>query len=127
MLNLDDQPSLALVVATMAVWRLTHLWQSEDGPWNVIANLRRLAGEGVLGTLLDCFYCLSVWIALPFAWWIGMTRSDQALLWPALSGAAILLERATQKPEPLPLTYLEDPEALDELLRQEPSIRIPTT
>ena len=43
--------------------------------------------------MLDCFYCLSLWIALPLAIWIGVSWRERALLWPALSAGAILLER----------------------------------
>ena len=39
------------------------------------------------------FYCLSVWMAAPVAIIIGETMKEHLLLWPALSGAAILLER----------------------------------
>ncbi len=110
MFSIDSQPTFTLILAALAVWRVTHLLQAEDGPWDVIARLRRLAGHGVLGSLLDCFYCLSIWIALPFAWWLGSTPADRALLWPALSAAAILLDRCSQTPEQPPLTYFEDPE-----------------
>jgi len=34
-------------------------------------RLRRLAGGGFWGGLLDCFYCLSLWVAAPFAVLIG--------------------------------------------------------
>jgi hypothetical protein len=56
----------------------------------------------------DCFYCLSMWIAAAFAAAAGSSWSERLLLWPALSGAAILLERATG---PAPAAYFEDPVA----------------
>ena len=49
-----------LVLGTLAVWRITHLLQAEDGPWDVVVRLRRRTGTGFWGQLLDCFYCLSV-------------------------------------------------------------------
>jgi hypothetical protein len=88
-----------LLIAALGVWRLTHLLQAEDGPWDVSVRIRRAAGDGFFGHLLDCFYCLSLWIALPMAWIVHRDPIDLALLWPALSGAAILLERATARPE----------------------------
>ena len=94
------------VMAALAVWRLTHLLNAEDGPGKVLARLRRLAGEGFAGELLDCFYCLSLWVAAPFAWWLGRTWAEWLLLLPAISGAAILLERVTA---PAPPIYTEDP------------------
>jgi len=84
-----------LLVGALSVWRVTHLLQGEDGPWDIVVRLRRLVGEGFWGKLLDCFYCLSLWVAAPFAWLCGDTWGERLLLWLALSGAAILLERAT--------------------------------
>jgi hypothetical protein len=84
-----------LTVGILAVWRVTHLFYAEDGPWEVFARIRRLAGSGFWGKLLDCFYCLSLWVAFPFAVILGDGWKDRLLLWPALSGAAILLERLT--------------------------------
>jgi hypothetical protein len=84
-----------LFLGILAVWRITHLLQTEDGPWDLVVRLRRRAGEGFWGRLLDCFYCLSVWIAAPFAIFLGQKLGDRLLLWPALSAGAILLDRAT--------------------------------
>jgi hypothetical protein len=84
-----------LLLGSLAVWRITHLLASEDGPWDLVLRLRKAAGSGFLGQMMDCFYCLSVWIALPFAFCIAESWREGLLLWPALSGAAILLERAT--------------------------------
>src|ERR1035438_7929939 len=57
----------SLVLGILAVWRVTHLLNGEDGPWEIFVRLRKLAGAGFWGELLDCFYCLSLWISLPFA------------------------------------------------------------
>lgn len=100
-----------LIAAALCVWRLTHLLQAEDGPWDASLRLRRAAGDGFFGRLLDCFYCLSLWIALPIAWAIHAGGLDWALMWPALSGAAILLERATARDQPSappPAPFIED-------------------
>jgi len=94
------------VMSSLAVWRLTHLLNAEDGPWQMLARLRRLVGVGFWGDLMDCFYCLSLWIAAPFAWWLGGAWTEWCLLWLAISGAAILLERTTAPAQP---AYFEDP------------------
>lgn len=83
-----------LLLGVLAVWRITHLLQAEDGPWELVARLRARAGAGQAGQLMDCFYCLSLWIALPFALLLGNGWLAQLMLWPALSGGAILLQRA---------------------------------
>lgn len=86
-----------LTLSVFAVWRLTHLFGKEDGPFDIIFLLRRKAGGGFFGKLMDCFYCLSIWIALPFALWLGRSWIERFLVWLALSGAACLLEQVTTK------------------------------
>ena len=88
-----------LVVGILVVWRITHLLFAEDGPWDAIIWLRRQAGTGFWGKLLDCFYCLSLWIAAPLAMLLGSGWEGRLLLWPALSAGAILLERLTSRDE----------------------------
>jgi hypothetical protein len=108
-----------LILGILGVWRITHLLHAEDGPWNLLVRFRRLLGSNFLGQLLDCFYCLSLWIAAPFAWILGQGWGESLLLWPALSGAAGLLQRATMSPDSSPpAMYLEDKEPTD-VLRQE--------
>ena len=61
----------------------------------MIVHIRRAAGDSFFGKLLDCFYCLSLWISAPLAWVIGRQVNERVLLWLAFSGGAILLERWT--------------------------------
>jgi len=107
-----------LFVASLVTWRLTHLLQAEDGPWNIIVRLRLLAGASVVGELLDCSYCLSIWVALPFACFIGTNWKERLLMWPALSATAILLERVSQPSIPTVINQ-QLGEPTDALLRQE--------
>ena len=86
-------------IVLLAVWRITHLIQAEDGPFDLIFKLRKLAGTGFFGQLMDCFYCCSVWVALPPGFYFGSGWLQKILLWLAFSGGAILLERATSKNE----------------------------
>jgi hypothetical protein len=87
--------ALWVVVSLLAVWRVTHLLHAESGPWDVFGAVRRGASRIGAGAVFDCFYCLSLWVALPFAavasddWIRGTT------LWFALSGGAILAHRLT--------------------------------
>jgi Protein of unknown function (DUF1360) len=103
-----------LVLGALVTWRVTYLLHAEDGPWQVLVRIRKLA-KAVSGKLFDCFYCLSLWVAAPFAYLLGESWEERALLVPALSGAAILLERLTTPTPPLP-NYIEDPEVSDGLL-----------
>ena len=54
-------------LAALATWRVAHLVAEEDGPADAIVRLRERAGAGWAGELMDCFYCLSLWTAAPFA------------------------------------------------------------
>jgi hypothetical protein len=107
---------LWIVVGSLAVWRVTHLVHAEDGPWNVISQAREKLCA--FGRVTACFYCLSVWVAAPAAFMIGEGWRERAWLWPALSAAAILLERMTlNRGEPPPPIYVEDPQPPPEVLR----------
>ena len=107
-----------LVLGILGVWRVTHLLHAEDGPWNTLAALRRRAGTGFWGGLLDCFYCSSVWVAAPFAWFLGDGLKARLFLWPALSAGAILLERSTTRAESAHAPYWREDDS-DVLLWQE--------
>lgn len=100
-----------IVVGILCVWRITHLFQAEDGPFDVIVRIRKAAGDTFWGRLLDCFYCLSLWVSLPFGWLLGQTAIERALLWPALSAGAILLERLSSRSGLQPTAhFMEDKE-----------------
>ena len=83
------------LVNALVVWRLTHLLGKEDGPFDIIFMIRKKAGAGFFGSLLDCFYCLSIWIAFLFGMWEGNLWHEKLVYWIALSGAACLLEQST--------------------------------
>ena len=70
--------------------------------------------------MLDCFFCLSVWIAAPVAYWIGESWKERLLLWPGLSAGAILVERISARTwEGSPAaTYYEESDEPDDLLRE---------
>lgn len=109
-----------LVIAMLGTWRITHLLQAEDGPWDLVVRLRLRAGEGVWGRVLDCFQCLSLWIAVLPSWLLGDSWLERALLWPALSAGAILLERSTAPArDPHPILYHEDAEVPHGVLRKQ--------
>jgi Protein of unknown function (DUF1360) len=107
----------SLIVGALCVWRITHLLSAEDGPGDILVRLRRSAGNGFWGQLLDCFYCLSLWVAVPFSLLLAEGWREGLLSWLALSAGAILLERATGPAVP-PAPYFEDEEDDHELLRQ---------
>jgi hypothetical protein len=63
---------------------------------------------------------MSVWVAAPLSWALGGSLEDRLLLWPALSGAAILLERVTEgRTATQAATYYEEQEHDDVMLRKQ--------
>ena len=98
----------SLLIASLCCWRVTHLLNAEDGPGEILVHLRRVAGNGFFGKLLDCFYCLSLWIAVPFAVVVSRNWREGVLMWLSISAAAILFERATIRTSPP--HYFEGPE-----------------
>jgi hypothetical protein len=110
-----------LLLGALALWRIAHLLVAEDGPFDISARLRRRAGQGLWGRLLDCFYCLSLWLAAPLALVIGATWRERLLLWPALSAGAVLLQRVLLERSGNPTApYWEDSEVSHGMLRKEP-------
>lgn len=99
---------LNLVVAVLATWRLCHLIAHEDGPFGVIARLRRAAGSGVVGALMDCPYCLSLWFAAPIAVQLAEGWRDGVVLWLAISGGSCLVEQLSTR-----LTRPDRPDIID--------------
>jgi len=96
---------MRLVLAVLATWRVTHLLANEDGPAEIVVRVRRSLGESWIGGLMDCFNCLSLWIAAPAALFLSRRPGPLVISWLALSGAACLLQNLAQKPavfEPSP-------------------------
>ncbi len=83
------------VLSALATWRASHLLAYEDGPADLVLRLRAWAGSGFLGRMLDCFFCLSLWVAAAFAFVLAREPIAWVVAWLALSGAACLLTRAT--------------------------------
>lgn len=107
------------VLAILATWRGTHLLASEDGPADLIVRFRSLLGKSVAATLMDCFNCVSLWIAAPAAVFVSRSLGEWFFSWLALSGGACLLERFGPESaviEPVPQPFEGD---LDHVLRSE--------
>jgi hypothetical protein len=107
-----------LLFGVLTVWRLTHLVNAKDGPWGVVMRLRRAAGTCFFAGLLDCSYCLSLWMAVPVAHLIGTSWMERVLLWPALTAGAIFLERVTLEKAPAPPCTYPDREDFYVLRRE---------
>jgi Protein of unknown function (DUF1360) len=105
---MEQERWFRLTLMVLATWRLTHLIAAEDGPGDVIATIRERLGNSFLGKLMDCFYCLSLWIAAPMALCFTTHWKEWLMLWLALSGAACLLERASEPGPGIQISRGED-------------------
>ncbi|HWG21052.1 MAG TPA: DUF1360 domain-containing protein [Terracidiphilus sp.] len=93
----DDGLKLRFGMAALATWRVTHLLVREDGPADAIARTREWLGESRLGALMDCFYCTSMWVAIPFAFFVAKKPVGRVTAWLALSGIACLIDERMEK------------------------------
>jgi len=102
---------MRFALAALATWRVTHLLAREDGPGGVVARAREAIGSRPLGELMDCFGCLSIWVAAGFTPYIvrpgRRSGADPVVAWLALSGAACLLERLGDGPAPVEIASQE--------------------
>ena len=104
----DVDFGMRFALASLATWRLTHLLAEEDGPVDVVVRLRARAGSGQLGELMDCFYCLSIWVAAPLSLMVTRRVREAPVTWLALSGSACLIERLTRECDPGAATLGQD-------------------
>lgn len=118
----DINSWLRVVLAVLATWRVTHLLTNEDGPADIFVRLRAHVGNGILSKLMDCFQCLSLWVAAPMALFVTHRPLEFLLSWLALSGAACLVERIGQPPilmQPFPPQTKREVEVHDGMLWSE--------
>lgn len=80
---------ITLIVLSLAVWRLTSLLVSEDGPYDVLVKVR------IMTRAFSCLWCLSVWLgaAVVLAWYFVPFWTVVISLPLAISGAAIMIDR----------------------------------
>lgn len=88
---------LILLLASLAVYRLSRMLSDEEGPFMVFSKVRGLAKPDTwIGRGLECIMCLSVWVALPIALYIDLTWT-WPLTWLALSAVTVILRKWEQK------------------------------
>lgn len=99
------------IIALLATYRLTFMFNSERGPGDIFTRLRTRAGvrydphsnpisTGWLSEGILCYFCLSVWISMAITAWLivtallGHIEIGTAVLFPfALSGGSIYLKK----------------------------------
>lgn len=81
------------LILTLAVWRVANLLVNEDGPYQMLAELRHNVVK--VTHLLECVWCTSVWVGLimAVAFYLYPAWTVLAALPFALSGGAIMADR----------------------------------
>lgn len=90
--------SFRFLLAALATWRLAFLLTREDGPWRIFGRFRQSLGTGLLGGLFGCVKCLGMWVAIPFAFFVGGDWKELVVIWLALSAVTALVDEWTRPP-----------------------------
>lgn len=96
---------LDLLILGLATWRISSLVVNENGPWDILARFRDLAGVrydqhsdryglNVFANLLVCVWCISPWIAglVYLAWALAPQATMVVATVLALSAFAVAVE-----------------------------------
>ena len=96
-----------LIVYCLAVWRISHLFVNESGPWFMFLRLREWAGirhddsrrpteitDTFFAQLFSCVWCFSIWVAffITSFWLLSPDWSLRFSVPFALSGGSVLIE-----------------------------------
>ena len=92
------EAAFRFVLAALATWRLSFLLVREEGPWHIAADLRNAVKSEFMRELLACVKCTSMWVAIPFAFFVGTTFIELVVVWLALAGVAALIDELTRPP-----------------------------
>ncbi len=86
---------MTFALAALAVYRISRMITDEEGPFMVFSKLRGIAQPTTwIGRGLECIMCVSVWVALPVAYYLG---GDWPLTWLALSAVTVIIRKWEQK------------------------------
>lgn len=86
------------ILAALAAWRVSFLIARENGPGSVIAKFRQALGSSGKGSAMACVKCVGMWIAFPFAFFVGGTLLELGVIWLALAGVTALIDEWTKPP-----------------------------
>lgn len=109
----DWHPDIPLLlVQILAVWRVAYALHAESGPWDALSKTRRWVARVTSVRVLDCFYCLSTWVALGATFVTDAGWLERAFWWMAVAGGAALFQRVTE--DRRVAEYHEDPPKKEE-------------
>jgi hypothetical protein len=79
------------ILIVLAIWRITSLLSQESGPFDIFEKINKTIPG------MDCFWCLSLWAAAPFAYFLHPEAF--LLYWLGYSAAAIVVNAVIDKLE----------------------------
>lgn len=98
----DSMTPITLIIASLAVWRISHALVKENGPLMIFARFRAYLAahqkrSGGFFDVFSCVYCLSFWIGLGAALWVSQNISQFIGYGLAFSSITMLLESSFSK------------------------------
>lgn len=90
------------ILSSLAVWRITHMFLEEAGPFNIFGKIEQKLykmkhKDGGIRNLLTCFYCLSIYISLPFSIYLSKNIFEFIVFTLSLSTISIFIESLMDK------------------------------
>ncbi|WP_175942803.1 hypothetical protein [Caballeronia sp. BCC1704] len=89
---METSVELRFLMAALACWRFAALLATTDGPGGILRRLRRVLHVNLPGRSVACTRCVSVWVAVPFAWFVRGDVIGLIVAWLALCGVTALIE-----------------------------------
>lgn len=89
--------ALTLVIVVLAVYRVSVLVAQDEGPFSVLERARSKIDPNQaswIGRGLRCVGCVSFWVSLAAALFIG--AADWVWVWLAVAGGVMLIHRAVK-------------------------------
>jgi hypothetical protein len=89
---------ILLLITSVSVWRVSNLINNEDGPFHIFEKIREAVGltkvedlplneqiaypdkefihdGNVLAEMIECMWCLSIWVGSVFALYLALTKN----------------------------------------------------
>lgn len=88
-----------LLIASLAVFRLSEMVVFDNGPWHIFKKIRAIfPQDSKLDELVECIYCMSIWMALimtAYLAWVELIPWRLYPLWcSGIAGGAIVIYRS---------------------------------
>jgi len=90
---MDINNLLLVACLPLACWRFSVMLVRETGPFEVFEWIRHKTRNTMLGDLLSCVHCTSIWVSAGLLVAIHSEAGQWVVIWLALSAVTILYEK----------------------------------